>query len=215
MDLRRARSDEDKAARRTDIVDAARATLDSRELSEFTMDAVAAELNLAKGTLYRYFPTREGLLLGVLDDDVRDWFTAVSADLDHAHGASAVTAALVDSLLARPRLVQLLAVLPMVLEHNVPYATALEFKTVLLRGSDAVGTRIDTALGASPGAGAHLLVLLNAGLIGLHHGAHAAPLVAEVLALPEFEPLRVDLRSELTHLTCALIGAIDTKDPTS
>lgn len=215
MEGRRARTDDDKAARRSDILEAARVTLDSRELAEFTMDAVADALHLAKGTLYRYFPTREGLLLGVLDDDVRDWFSAVSEDLDRTDSAAGVADALVDSLLVRPRLVRLLAVLPSVLEHNVPYATALEFKTVLLHGSATVGEHIDAALGAPAGAGAHLLVQLNAGLIGLSHGAHPSRVVAEVLAQPEFEPLRVDLRRELTHLTRALIGAIDTKDSTS
>ena len=66
MDRRRARSDLDKAERRADILEAARATIDGSEMDEFTMDAVAAKLGLAKGTLYRYFPTREAVLLGIL-----------------------------------------------------------------------------------------------------------------------------------------------------
>ena len=55
-------------------------------------------------------------------------------------------------------------------------------------------------------------VQLNAGVIGLYHGAHPARIVATVLAEPEFAPLRVDLRRELTHLTRALVGAIPCKD---
>ena len=178
MDRRRARSDLDKAERRADILEAARATIDVSEMDEFTMDAVAAKLGLAK-----------------------------------AAGRAPVVNALVGTLVARPRLLRLLAVLPSVLEHNVPFATAHEFKSFLLRGSASTGSLIDTALQArEPGAGVHLLVQLNAGVIGLYHGAHPARIVATVLAEPEFAPLRVDLRRELTHLTRALVGAIPCKD---
>jgi short-subunit dehydrogenase len=58
VDRKRARSDDDKAVRRGDILDAARAVLDAGELDAFAMAAVAAKLGLVKGTIYRYFPTR-------------------------------------------------------------------------------------------------------------------------------------------------------------
>ncbi len=213
MDRRRARSDLDKAERRADILEAARATIDGSEMDEFTMDAVAAKLGLAKGTLYRYFPTREAVLLGILVADLEGWFAHIDRRLAKAVGRAPVVSALVGTLIARPRLLRLLAVLPSVLEHNVPFTTAHEFKSFLLRGSAATGSLIDTALQArEPGAGVHLLVQLNAGVIGLYHGAHPARIVATVLAEPEFAPLRVDLRRELTHLTRALVGAIPCKD---
>ena len=213
MDRRRARSDLDKAERRADILEAARATIDVSEMDEFTMDAVAAKLGLAKGTLYRYFPTREAVLLGILGADLEEWFEQIDRRLAKAAGRAPVVSALVGTLIARPRLLRLLAVLPSVLEHNVPFATAHEFKSFLLRGSASTGSLIDTALQArEPGAGVHLLVQLNAGVIGLYHGAHPARIVATVLAEPEFAPLRVDLRRELTHLTRALVGAIPCKD---
>lgn len=213
MDRRRARSDDDKATRRAEILDAARATLDGSELGEFTMDAVATKLGLAKGTLYRYFPTREGLLLAILEAELDGWFAVVDRRLERAHGRALVANALVGTLVAQPRLLRLLAVLPSVLEHNVPYATALEFKTFLLHKSAHTGALVDAALPArSRGAGVHLLVQLNAGVIGLYHGAHPAPVVATVLAEQAFAPLRVDLRRELTHLTRALIGAIPCKE---
>lgn len=216
MERRRARTDGDKAIRRGEMLEAARATLDGSELGEFTMDAVAAELGLAKGTLYRYFPTREGLLLALLEAELEGWFDVVDRRLARARGGALVANALVGTLIARPRLLRLLAVLPSVLEHNVPYPTAHEFKLFLLRRSAHTGSLIDAALPArSRGAGVHLLVQLNAGVIGLYHGAHPAPIVASVLAEPAFAPLRVDLRRELTHLTRALIGAIPCKELTA
>jgi AcrR family transcriptional regulator len=215
VDKRRARTDDDKADRRHDIVEAARSTFDATDLQAFTMDAVATTLGLAKGTLYRYFPTREALLLGVLHDDIDEWFDAVDAALASASTDGAVTSRLVGTLMDRPRVMRLLAVLPSILEHNVPHATAAEFKRFLLERSAVTGAFIDAAIRTRRGSGVRLLVHLNAGVIGLYLGAHPAPVVAMVLAEDDFAPLRVDLRRELTHLTRALVGAMPRKAPRS
>ncbi len=215
VEKRRARTDLDKAGRRFDIVDAARTTFDATELPAFTMDAVATKLGLAKGTLYRYFPTREALLLGVLHDDIDEWFHTVDSALGAARSDSAVATRLVSTLIDRPRVMRLLAVLPSILEHNVPHQTAMEFKRFLLDRSATTGSLIDAAVGARAGSGVRLLVHLNAGVIGLYLGAHPAPVVAMVLVEDDFAPLRVDLRRELTHLTRALVGAMPRKAPRS
>jgi len=215
VEKRRARTADDKAGRRHDIVAAARATLDAGELGDFTMDAVAAKLGLARGTLYRYFATREALLLGVLHDDIDEWFDAVDHRLRSARSDATVVTRLVQTLVERPRVMRLLAVLPSILEHNVPYGTAHEFKQFLLARSATTGALIDDAVGARHGAGVQLLVHLNAGVIGLYLGAHPAPVVAMVLADDDFAPLRVDLPDALTHLTRALVGAMPRKAPRS
>jgi AcrR family transcriptional regulator len=213
MTNRRARSDDDKLARREAIVHAAADTFDASEFDTFTMDQVAVKLGLAKGTLYRYFPTREALLLAVLRQDLDGWFATVDETLagagtSHATASDEVVDAIIEPLLARPRIMRLLAVLPSILEHNVPYESALVFKQFLLERCGTTGALVDTALGAVDGAGVRLLLQLNAGVIGLYHGAHPSPAVGAVLALREFAALRVDLPTELTHLAAALVAAV-------
>lgn len=210
MATNRARSDDAKAARRHAIIDTALDVFDAAEFDAFTMDAVATKLGLAKGTLYRYFPTREALLLAVLHHDLLVWFDEVDAGLAAARSDRGAADALIDPLLARPRLMRLLSVLPTILEHNVPYETAREFKLFLLQRCATTGTAIERAVHARPGAGVRLLVQLNAGVIGFYHGAHPSPVVAMVLAETPFAPLRVDLRRELTHLARTLVRAIPT-----
>ena len=114
MTARRARSDLDKATRRDDIVRTAAQVLDETGFDTFTMDGVASLLDLVKGTLYRYFPTREALVLAVLRRDLATWFDSIDAELGDV-SADQLGACLVDSLVARPPLLQLLAVLPSVL----------------------------------------------------------------------------------------------------
>jgi AcrR family transcriptional regulator len=202
----RARSERDKAARREAILDAARAAFDHSDFDAFTMDDVAGRLGLVKGTLYRYFPTREALLVAVLTDELGGWFDTVDRALDAPRPD--VVDALIPALLARPRTMRLLAVLPTILEHNVPYEEALAFKEFVLTRCAHTGAALDAALGAADGEGARLLLRLNAAVIGLYHGAHPSPVIAAILSGPRFAPLRVDLGDELTHLATALVAVI-------
>ncbi|HEY6009034.1 MAG TPA: TetR family transcriptional regulator, partial [Geobacteraceae bacterium] len=64
---RRARSRDDKADRRQAIMTAAHEVWCTSTFDTLTMAAVARRAALAKGTLYLYFPTKEALLLAMLE----------------------------------------------------------------------------------------------------------------------------------------------------
>jgi len=208
MTRQRARSDEDKQARRAAILDAARDVFDATEFDAFTMDAVAAELGLVKGTLYRYFPTREGLLLAVIDDEFRRWFDAVDAELDPSRGGTdAVVDVLVRAILDRPRFMRLLSLLPTVMERNVPYDTAVAFKTMIVARTGSTADLVGRRLGVPADRAVRLLKQLQASLIGLYHHAHPSPIMQQLADDPAFATLRLDLPTELRHATAALVAA--------
>lgn len=210
MDKRRARTEADKLARRGDILDAARRVLDRSELDGFTMDDVAAELGLAKGTLYRYVPTREAMLLALTADEYTAWFDRLERELPDS---ADVAATLVDTCLAQPRLLRLMSVAASVLERNVPIDTAREFKvTATARSAVAarlLAERIPTTL---PGA-QQLLVHIHAAAVGLYHHAHPAPVVRQLMAEPGYTGRPVDLRAELIHVVRALVAAVPVTRP--
>ena len=191
---RRARSDADKELRRAAILDAAGEVFDRTGIDDFTMDEVAASLALAKGTLYRYVPTREGLLLAVIAEEYRSWFDAVDALLavdPSGRGAPDVATLLVDSLL----------------ERNVPRETAHEFKSFLLTRTTTTAGLLAQRLDCPQAEAVRLLVHLQAVTVGLHHHAHPSPVVAEVLADPSLAAFAIDLRTELLHAVQALVAA--------
>ncbi len=211
----RARSDADKRSRHDDIVDAARAVFDDLEIDGFTMDAVAASLSLAKGTLYRYVPTREALLLALTIDEYATWFDRVDAALagatppkgdtprdsarDAAGDAETLTSAVVTSLVEQPRLLRLMSLVASVLERNVPFDTALHYKSFLVQRSAVTGTLVARRLGCTQQRALQFLVHLQALTIGLYHHAHPAPVVKEVLVDSAFAALQIDFRRELEH----------------
>jgi AcrR family transcriptional regulator len=207
----RARTDEDKESRRADILEAARWVFDEVEADEFTMDAVAASLGLAKGTLYRYVPTREALLLSLALDEYIAWFDEFDAALTGMPASSdvavTIAGAMTDSLLARPRFLRLASLIASVLERNVPLETARSFKGCIIERSARTATLVSDRLGCTASDAKRVLVLTQALTVGLHHHAHPAPVVAEVLADAAFAAARIDFGADLRFGIEALFRA--------
>jgi AcrR family transcriptional regulator len=196
----RARKAEDKAARRRAILDAARALFAERGLTGFAMAEVAARAGLSKGTLYLYWPTREELLLAVLEELLWQWLDELDGRLDDTRAPSApkrLAAIVCDSLASYEPLGRLLAVLQTVLEHNVSRDSIVRFKSELGVRMATTGARFEEKLPLAAGDGVRVLLHLNALLVGLVQMADAAPLVQEVLARPPLDALKVDLPREL------------------
>lgn len=202
MTLReRARTIEDKETRRRAILDAARALFSERGWSGFAMAEVAARSGLVKGTLYLYWPTKEELLLSVLEELLWQWLDELDARLDDTRapaGPRKLAGVVCDSLASYEPLGRLLAVLQTVLEHNVSRDSIARFKTQLLQRLQVSGARLERLMPSLPaGHGLRALLHLNALLVGLVQMADPAPLVRELLATAALQPLSVDLQREL------------------
>ena len=59
------RKEREKEQRRNDIIDAAESIFFSKGIENATMDEIAEEAELSKGTLYLYFKSKEGLLFAI------------------------------------------------------------------------------------------------------------------------------------------------------
>lgn len=74
----RARSQEEKQLRRADILRAAEHLWTRTPYADLSMNQVAREVQLAKGTLYLYFETREELFLALLESHYQRWAAHVT-----------------------------------------------------------------------------------------------------------------------------------------
>jgi len=149
--FQRARSEEQREARRRAILDAAAAMLVEMPVAEITLNELSRRVGLAKSNVLRYFESREAVLLELLDAAWRDWLAELAQTLGHesnadegsahdrsAHdGGEATSAAargdelasvLATSLAARPVLCDLLSAQAGVLERNVSPAVAAAYK---------------------------------------------------------------------------------------
>ena len=208
--MRRARSDDDKLERRGQILDTALRMYEvNPSFAAFTMASLGAETGLAKGTLYLYFRTKEALFLALLDRMLGEWFAEVERRT--ARGTGAWTAdeaaeALLRSVRGRDTLLRLLTIMATILEHNVAYGTALEFKRMLHERAGSVGARLEGRLPwLAAGEGGRMLVYLHALVVGLWQQAEPSPVVARILGEPEMAAIRVDFERDLGILLRALL----------
>ena len=176
------------------------------------MESVARETGLAKGTLFLYFHTKEELFLAVTAQQLAEWFASVNEKLTQLASPAdraKVIAFMADSLRERAGFTRLLAILSTVLEQNVTYASALEFKRALLEMMLQTGAELERCLPfLKTGEGAHLLMQSQALVVGLWHLCDSAPVVKQVFALPEMRAFQIDFDQEFRQILTALLNGL-------
>src|SRR3954449_6070412 len=105
-DFQRARSPEQREARRRAILGAAVDLLGEMPLSEISLRELARRVGLSKTNVVRYFETREAVFFALLNQSFDDWLTGLPAELPDGDPA-AVAAALARSLQRRPLVCEL------------------------------------------------------------------------------------------------------------
>jgi AcrR family transcriptional regulator len=207
----RARKPAQKAQRRLAILDAAAQLLADGGLDRVGLNAIARQSGLTKSNLYRYFESREQILLELLIADEAAWVTSLEvalAPLAGSNDARAVGSAVARTLCEHERLCLLTTVLATVLEQNVSLETVVAFKQQALALSIRISNALYTAL---PEHGlpaiaefAHYVHALVAGLWPI---THPADVVEEAVERPEFAIFRHDFETDLRRsIVLLLIG---------
>lgn len=211
----RARREEDKEARRRQLLEAALGLYEATSYDEVKMADVAERAGLAKGTVFLYFPTKEALFLALLEELLFAWFERLEEVLQQAEGRWAgarLAQAVADSLEGQESLTRLLARLQTVLEQNVEMEQVRAFKERLLVAVGRAGALVEQRLPfLEPGEGGRFLLHVHALVTGLRQMADVAPVAREVLAAPHMEPLRVDFTRELTHTLTTLLRGLEAR----
>ncbi|MGA9852799.1 MAG: TetR/AcrR family transcriptional regulator [Gammaproteobacteria bacterium] len=197
----RAVTDEQKQARRTDILKIAMARFDELPYDELTMDRIAADADLAKGTLYLYFRSKEELFLALYEKELSRWFDELDAGLEKSRSNASfdsVVQLMSVSLQDRSSFLRLMAILHTVLECNVDHATVRRFKGRLKERMLRTGALLEACLPfLKPGQGADLLLKFDALVIGFQHLAEPSEVVEAVIKEPELALFRVNLTEQL------------------
>src|ERR1700685_1973806 len=79
--FQRARSEEQREARRRAILGTAAAMLAEMPVAEVTLNELSRRVGLAKSNVLRYFESREAVLLELLDSAWQDWLAQLDRDL--------------------------------------------------------------------------------------------------------------------------------------
>jgi AcrR family transcriptional regulator len=209
---RRARSAEDKAARRQAVLDEAWRLFQRGPWSALTMAQVARGVGLSKAALYRYFDTKETLFLAVEESQLTLWLLSLGETLDALRrpaSAEQLADALSASLQERPAMARLLALLHVELEQNLAQAEALRFKRALHALLSRFGAQLARAAGlASPEAGLRAALTVHALIIGLWQLSDPPPQLARLLESGHLTELQVAFHPFLREAVAALLRGL-------
>ncbi|MEM8789769.1 MAG: TetR family transcriptional regulator [Pseudomonadota bacterium] len=205
----RARSAEQKAQRAEAILSAAAHVLDRDGIEGATLAAIAAEAGVVKSGLYRYYESREDVLMHLLAQDavlLIDRVAAAYAALPQRNDFAAMGRIFAAECAALPRFGLLISQMASVLEQNVSPARIIEIKRGFLAH---MGRMVEALVTAAPSiARADAVFLVNALthlVAGLWPVTHPAPAVAEALEAPDLEPFRIEFQDQLARSATALI----------
>jgi AcrR family transcriptional regulator len=210
--FQRARKPDERAHRERAILQAAAALFDADGLNGVTLNAVARRAGLAKSNLYRYFESREAILLALLGQDQVACVASFEVALARHPGpldARAVARAFAQTFVAAPRFCVLQTALSTVLEHNISPEAIAAYKLGVLR----LGVRLANALRAAlPSLPAHAVApfirYLHAVIAGLYPLANPSPATAKALHDPQLAVLRCDFAEDMEAMLTPLLAAL-------
>jgi AcrR family transcriptional regulator len=209
--FQRARTPDERAHREREILAAAAALFDAEGLEGVTLNAVARKAGVAKSNIYRYFESREAILLTLLNEDQAAAVSSLEERLAPlgAIPPRAVARVLAEVVAGTPRFCILQSAVSSVLEQNISEEGIAGYKRSVIRLGVRLGNALRSALPSLPAqAVGPFLRYLHVVIAGLYPLAH--PSAAATLALrdPQFAVLKSDFTQDLEAMLAALLGSL-------
>ncbi len=213
----RARKPEEKELRSHHLLATARALLEQGvELNQLSLNDLARNAGMAKSNVYRYFETREALLLELLWMEWQDWYAEIQRKWarkpEKAKNLDELISLMASTISGKELLCGLTAALPGVLELNVSGERVREFKINSLNFFSEVAAQFE--LFCPELSAKNFAMLLQdtvTFMVGLYPFAFPNETVRKVLLHPELRFFRRDFRSELERYITAVAGTMRAK----
>lgn len=209
--FQRARKPEEIQARRETLLAAAAELFDAEGPLGAGLNAIAARAGFTKSNVYRYFESREEVLLSLFLAEMQQLVPALTegiaatpdGDLD------AVAHIVARQFASRPRLGQLTSILSSTLETNVSEDTIVTVKRTMGGMAAEMAAALRTRLPGASAEDALWAITMIGGLVaGLWPGAHPAPVAERVLSRPEFARHRPNIERDLPRAVRAILASI-------
>jgi AcrR family transcriptional regulator len=179
----RARSAEQKAHRRREVLEAAEMYFLEVGYEAFSMSKLAKKIGLAKGTFYLYFQTREELFLTLYEQSLVRWSQIFIDELSDSMTSKAYSQKLFSTASADGTFIPLLIRLEHMIEHNVATPRLISSKQVFINQVEVLAEVTSNALRLSKAQAIEVVKTMGVLLIGATQGDQGPSLDHE--ALPE------------------------------
>lgn len=200
--FQRARSPQQKAERRADILAAAAQAFEKDRFQAIALAGIARQAGVTKAALYRYFPSKEALFLALYLAELE------SLTQSNMPADKPLCQLLADILVARPLFCRLTAILHSVLEQNLDSDAAREFKLILLQHFATLSERLQQRYGLEAAQVNRFLLQVQQSIIGCWVMSHPAPAIDELMEKAPLNVFRVHFAEALGAQLRALEAAL-------
>lgn len=205
----RAKSPQQKALRRQQILDAAARQFANSAFDKVNLADIAQSVGITKAALYRYFRSKELLFLALYLQQMEALVQSAEALTQDEPNAPSPADACVAVIDQHPLFCQLNAILNTVLEQNLTVEEAKTFKQALLPLMARFASKISEWLAVSIADAIALLQHIQATMIGCWHISHPSETTRQALKDPQFGVFQVDFKPTFQqHLRWLIEGYI-------
>jgi len=198
--FKRARSTEQKAERRSEILDAAARRFEYATFDEIKLSSVAADVGITKAALYRYFRNKETVFLALFERA----FEQLGNDSDKVD-RNRLAESMCDIMLGVPLYARLSAILSIILEHNLSAVEARTFKLFVLRQLDVMAQKLADKSAYDVEYSSTKLLQIQQAMIGSWHMCHRSDVIAQVVKEEKLRPLDLDFETCFRDLVAIIL----------
>jgi AcrR family transcriptional regulator len=209
--FQRARKPEEIEARREKLLAAAAELFDAEGPMGAGLNAIAAKAGFTKSNVYRYFESREQVLLELFLAALAEFTADVVAQVEEASVGDVEALARITTagFTTRPRLGHLSAILSTTLEANVSEETILRVKGTMgaLMGQIAVALQRRLPRASVEDCG-WAITVIGSLIAGMWPGAHPTPTAERVLSRPDLAHMRLNIERDVPRAARAILASI-------
>ena len=213
----RARKPEEKEERKLHLLDVARSLIElENDLNLLSLNEIARSAKMAKANIYRYFESREALLLDLLWEEWLAWFKDFQKDWSklskNKKSFDYLIRHLAQTLSRRQLLCNLTASLPSVIEKNLSEQTIKDFKYQSIELFGEIANYLETCSDKLPANLYAIFLQDTVSLIaGIYPFAHPNKVVGKVLLDPELRFFKRNFGAELERYMMAIVNDLKVK----
>ena len=195
----RARSDEQKEQRLSEIKQAARELFQESSYHEITLAAIAERLGWSRAALYKYVTTKEDIFLELCSDAMASYQNDLLTAYPAGSSFSPVVLAEVwcEQVVSHRDYFRYGDLLMTIIETNCALERLAAFKARYYAGQDALTERFSQNLGCDPDRMAQMLYAVYCHAVGVTGWCQENPRVTEAIELAGLERRTVDFRTEM------------------
>jgi TetR/AcrR family transcriptional regulator len=212
--LRRAMTAALKENRKDVILASALKLFCDKPFASITMNIIATDAGLGKGTLYLYFRTREEIFLALFTRELRSWLESFRAVADELASPDTALDWIAASLADRGELLRLGGLLHSVLELNLSMDAARTFKLDFDAALSGAASAFAFVLGLRDvNSGRLFLRWLQVCTVGIAQIAFPSSIVgAAIVAEPRLAHMQIDFKAELRRMLGALASGMQREE---